>query len=203
MRLSCYALVSLLTVSVLAQTPDAPFAMRGVATVRTSPSGHIIGVQLIPDAGPIHYLRFQTEATLQPIVIEGEQASIEWRGTEASVILYDSGTVLTLALNSDDGRPASPSASATRFVGYGLSHAFSPRPAENGRAKVNGNFGAPTYVPWGEEAGGTTCTSGGLGSNSCSVSCSNGGCSVSCVPGYYACCQGNCWQLPSCSCKKL
>lgn len=46
------------------------------------------------------------------------------------------------------------------------------------------------------QAQGEGCTSGGPGSNSCSITFSDGaGCSVSCTAGYYACCSGS-----GCSC---
>lgn len=58
----------------------------------------------------------------------------------------------------------------------------------------------------GGDGGGSTCTSGGVGSTSCSITgCFNAGCSVSCGAGYYACCY--CDDVlpdlgPSCNCKE-
>ncbi|MES1245014.1 MAG: hypothetical protein ABUT39_25640 [Acidobacteriota bacterium] len=53
------------------------------------------------------------------------------------------------------------------------------------------------YTPGG--SGGTICTAGGVGSTSCSITCSGLSCSVSCGAGYSCCsCSGG---SPSCRCK--
>jgi hypothetical protein len=51
--------------------------------------------------------------------------------------------------------------------------------------------------------GGTSCTAGGTGATSCSITCNHYGCSVSCGSGYYACCKCGTLSLPSCTCKSV
>lgn len=78
------------------------------------------------------------------------------------------------------------------YAGFGLSSA-------------RGTWSEPLSAIWQEPSElveRRTCSSGGTGSTSCSVTCGNTGCSVSCSAGSYACCNcGSVFTLPSCSCE--
>lgn len=59
----------------------------------------------------------------------------------------------------------------------------------------------PDYGDGGDGNGGS-CSSGGVGSTSCSVTSGSHSCSVTCQSGYYACCNTGGLQYVTCSCKK-
>ncbi|HRF17064.1 MAG TPA: hypothetical protein PK977_02810 [Chitinophagaceae bacterium] len=98
----------------------------------------------------------------------------------------------------------------TEIPGYGLGYNKGSWPGLNENISLNNSVHTIRHLSQnivdGGDGGGTTCTSGGVGSTSCSLAnCFTQGCSVSCGAGYYACCY--CDDVlpdlgPSCTCKE-
>lgn len=80
----------------------------------------------------------------------------------------------------------------TTLTGYGLSYRFGA--ISESPVKYVNSLGSARNVP---EGGAGSCTSGGAGSISCSLTAGENSCSVSCGTGYYACCSGS-----GCKCVK-
>lgn len=68
-----------------------------------------------------------------------------------------------------------------------------------GFSRTNGEWHLPLDNSWLYSPTEGTCTSGGIGSTACSLTCGRRSCSISCASGYYSCC--NCGVLlASCKC---
>jgi hypothetical protein len=145
---------------------------------------------------------FYSEGPAPDFRFQAEHANVEDIGGKQLVIVAN-GQHLVFAIG--DETPVKRSENAFVFAnGVGLArywgdHVSGMRVAANDGTTAQVGCGGEAdggecYSDWslGSGGGGSSCSSGGRGSTSCSIEAtvmnSGGACSVSCQPGYYACC---------------
>lgn len=156
-----------------------------------------------------HLFRFWSEETLPPIDLKFD-ASLQFYGNELIVISDDDKTIYRFTVGGSQPHQfrMSENAEATGYTGYGLNHEMpTPAPRSAAKAPAGGanpdpslscDFGDCEQPSW-EWFGNGSCTSGGVGATSCSISVSGTSCSASCETGYYACCSSSFGGI-SCTC---
>jgi hypothetical protein len=160
---------------------------------------HMIGIavhdQRGDTAGWLHLFRLWSESSLAPLSLTLDEASVEFRGGEVVVMsgepraFYVFGTV-----EARFGAPRAPAGyDGAQYFGYGLNHevraARSGKPGGIAIAECDDPFLCPFEQDPGDGGGGTpSCSAGGVGSTSCTVTSGGNSCTASCASGYYACC---------------
>jgi hypothetical protein len=155
-----------------------------------------------------HRFRFWSEEALPAVDLDFE-ASLQFYGSELIVIADDEKTIYRFMVGGSQPHQyrMAENAVATGYTGYGLNHEM-PAPApRNNAAKAGGgesdpslscDFGECEQPSW-EWYGNGSCTSGGVGATSCSISVAGTSCSASCESGFYACCRSDFGGI-SCTC---
>ncbi|HEV7919368.1 MAG TPA: hypothetical protein VGR02_01110 [Thermoanaerobaculia bacterium] len=155
-----------------------------------------------------HLFRFWSDQPLPLIDLKFDAASLQFYGTELILVTDDDAIVYRFTVGGSQPHQfrLSENAVATGYTGYGLNHQM-PSPAPRAAAKGGGvdpdpslscDFGDCEQPSW-EWYGNGNCTSGGVGSTSCSLSVAGASCSTSCEAGYYACCTSTFGGI-SCTC---
>ena len=172
--------------------------LAGKVTIGTI-DAHTIGV-FVDDGGSYrHLFRLWTEASVNTFRVTSQSASVEFRGDELVVMAADQEWFYALVTPAGDlHAPRQPVGfTGARYVGYGLNHEIRPvvaQPVGKGRhivaLDICDDFDSCIFnVDYGIGGGGAGgCSSGGVGSSSCSTQNSHGSCSTSCNSPYYACC---------------
>ncbi|HKO56418.1 MAG TPA: hypothetical protein VJ276_11105 [Thermoanaerobaculia bacterium] len=157
-----------------------------------------------------HRFRFWSEEALPAVDLDFE-ASLQFYGSELIVIADDEQTVYRFMVGGSQPHQyrMAENTVATGYTGYGLNHEM-PAPAPRNNAAKAGAGGAdpdpslscdygeceqPSWEWWGNGS----CTSGGVGATSCSLSVAGTSCSASCESGFYACCKSDFGGI-SCTC---
>jgi hypothetical protein len=194
-------------VSAQAAKPQDYSIMTGTARIANFGEDQIaIVIAPASDRSMRHFFKLQLDHPILPVDIRVRAASIEFRGDELIVMSADDQIFYRFGL-SNGSNPAlrvPADFKSVSYVGYGLSHDLA-NVATSRSARGPTSFAAcgedpdsscVEYPDWwyalNGGGGGTSCSQGGPGASSCSLSGTVNGtgmnCSVTCWPGYYACC---------------
>jgi len=177
----------LLALAAAASTPPpaSDYAMlAGKVAIKTY-GAHTIGIAVHDERGGwLHLFRLWSESSLAPLSVTLDEASIEFRGSEVVIMsetpraFYVFGTTA-----AQSGAPRAPAGyDGAQYFGYGLNH-------EVRAARSRNSDEDPFEHEPGNGGGGTpSCSAGGVGSTSCTVTSGGNSCTASCASGYYACC---------------
>ncbi len=190
-------------------------SINGQVKVRGTPSGHLTitvdksfpmeGLQ--PDGMAdilFHFVPKKTKRVYRTIALDLEHATVAYTDKRLTILSIDRQIVLNLMLDrakksnneflyyTDRSRDIEETIRIHR--GKALTRYLTPRQgaegfwlcgAEGGKCSFRENLAG--VAPNSE--GAPNCSSGGVGSSSCSISCGSGtGCSTGCESGFYACC---------------
>lgn len=187
-----------------------PVHARGTAAIRSNQYETMVTVRTADGDGPADHVFHLWSRPALPLDGGWRNVQIEYSGTALVLTFPETKRVIAFTVAGAATLPVvTPEGFAsTGYTVAGISHEIaegaarhsvrsgSPQPYDSCNCDEAG-FQQPD--PWDYGAGGTSCTSGGVFSSSCSQSGSGGSCSVTCGTGTYACCVAG--NPPTCTCK--